>query len=236
MNRHVSFAMLIALAALFLNACGSTPQAPVVAAPAATAVQATATVQSAPTTAPAAQPTAAPTQVPPSVATAVVQPTAAPAAATSGFQGPPVRVVIKDLQLDDSEVVALGLDKDQVPMVDDHHVTWYELSALPGEGDNVVLEAHVYRFVKAPQIPAPFAHIKELKPGAKLTLFDAAGNSRNYKLDHHISVKPDEVEYMLPQGKEMVTAISCYGDDILGDNGLVADKTERLISIFLPVE
>ena len=51
-------------------------------------------------------------------------------------------------------------------IVQDHDVGWYNLSAQPGQGDNIVLWGHVLRFSQTPKIPAPFARLKEVKPGA----------------------------------------------------------------------
>jgi hypothetical protein len=43
---------------------------------------------------------------------------------------------------------------------------------------------------------------------------------------------PDEVHYMLPQGREMVTMISCIGDKIIADGSI--EMTHRLITIAEP--
>jgi len=128
----------------------------------------------------------------------------------------------------------VGLDANRIPIVPDHDIGWYNLSAKPGEGENIVLWGHVLRFRHAPDIPAPFANIKTLQPGAEVVLYDADGGEHRYVVTQQIWVKPNQVEYILPRGKEMVTMVSCIGDKVIS-NGEVIDMTNRLITIAEPV-
>jgi sortase (surface protein transpeptidase) len=197
--------------------------------PAASAIPATADAPQAtlaPTAAPAAR--AAPTTT--AVPKSAPKPTVAPAAPAQ--PSVPVRVVISDIGLD-GRVVSVGLDKKRIPIVPDHDIGWYNLSARPGEGDNIVLWGHVLRFRNAPKLPAPFAHLKNLKPGAAVKLYDRAGNLHNYIVTKQVWVTPDQVEYILPKGREMVTMVSCIGDKIIQD-GEVVDESHRLITIAEP--
>ena len=139
---------------------------------------------------------------------------------------------IGDIKLD-GRIVSVGLDKNRIPIVPDHDIGWYNLSARPGEGDNIVLWGHVLRFREAPKIPAPFAHVKELKPGASVKLYDQDGNIHTYVVTKQIWVTPDQVEYILPKGREMVTMVSCIGDKIIQE-GEVVDESHRLITIAEP--
>jgi len=50
-----------------------------------------------------------------------------------------------------------------------------------------------------------------------------------------IEVTPDQSQYMYEYGREAVTLISCIGDNVIGENGGVVDKTYRLITIAEPV-
>jgi LPXTG-site transpeptidase (sortase) family protein len=191
-----------------------------------------------------AEPTAAialtPTSTPPqavSDATATPTPAAEPTAQPAGDieagqPGEPIRIVIDAVDLD-QKIVSVGLDKKRVPIVPDHDVGWYNLSAQPGQGDNIVLWGHVLRFRQAPKIPAPFARIKEVKPGASVVLYDQAGKAHNYVVKQQIWVLPNEVEYILPKNKEMVTLVSCIGDKVI-NNGEVVDESHRLITIAEP--
>lgn len=228
----------IALLALALAACGGTQAdqpavAPPTSAPAALAPTA------APTEAPAAastvQPTAQPTIEP--TAEFRAEPTKAPEAQPTpkpaqSAAGGPTRIVIADIKLD-YQPVSVGLDRHRLPIVPDHDVGWYNLSSGPGQGENIVLWGHVLRFRSAPKIPAPFARLKELKPGASVVLYDSAGTEHSYKITQQVWVTPDQVEYILPQGKEMITMVSCIGEKVIQD-GEVVDESHRLITIAEP--
>ena len=141
-------------------------------------------------------------------------------------------MVIGDIGLD-GRLVSVGLDKNRIPIVPDHDIGWYNLSARPGEGDNIVLWGHVLRFRNAPKIPAPFAHLKNLKVGAAVKLYDRDGNLHSYVVTKQVWATPDQVKYILPTGREMVTMVSCIGDKVIQD-GEVVDESHRLITIAEP--
>jgi LPXTG-site transpeptidase (sortase) family protein len=205
-------------------------EAPQAAAPTAELFRAEPTAQSAtqPTETPA-QAAAAATAVP----TEITAPTARPAAQDEpGQPGEPTRIVIDAVGMD-QQIVSVGLDKKRVPIVPDHDVGWYNLSAQPGQGNNIVLWGHVLRFRQTPKIPAPFARIKEVKPGATVVLYDQAGKAHNYVVKQQVWVLPSEVEYILPKNKEMITLVSCIGDKVI-NNGEVVDESHRLITIAEP--
>ena len=247
--RHLRWTLLIA--ALLISACGA-PQptqqaeAPTAAAPAAT-TQPTAAPTALPTATPAAtatpEPTAQlilpPTEQPAETATPqfraepTAQPVAQPASKPSWTSGiAPTRLVIPDIKLD-YKPVSVGLDKHRIPIVPDHDVGWYSLSSGPGQGENIVLWGHVLRFRSTPKTPAPFARLKDLKEGASVVLYDSDGSKHDYKITKQIWVTPDQVEFILPQGKEQVTMVSCIGDKVIQD-GEVVDESHRLITVAEP--
>ncbi len=158
--------------------------------------------------------------------------TATPAPAIQPASGPPVRLVIPVIELD-RILVPVGLDRKGVPVVPDHDVGWYNLSAAPGQGENVVLWGHVLRFRNTPHIPAPFARLKEVPIGAQLILYSANGAAHTYVVTRQIWATPDQVEYILPTGREQVTLVSCIGDKVIV-NGATVDMTHRLITIAEP--
>lgn len=145
--------------------------------------------------------------------------------------GAAVRLIIEAIDMDRA-LIPVGLDADRVPIVLDHDVGWYKLGAMPGQGENIVLWGHVLRFRKAPNIPAPFARLKELSPGVGVTLIDANGNEHRYIVTRQVWAEPDEVHYILPQGREMVTMVSCIGDKVIADG--TVEMTHRLITIAEP--
>lgn len=155
-------------------------------------------------------------------------PTAAQARASE-----PVRLVIPAIELD-RPLLAVGLDKRRVPIVPKHDIGWYNLSAAPGRGENVVLWGHVLRFKAAPKVPAPFARLRELELGAKLTIYTADGKAHRYVVVEQVWAKPTEVAYILPQGRELVTMVSCIGDKVITGGGV--EMTHRLITIAAPAK
>ncbi len=145
----------------------------------------------------------------------------------------PTRLVIDAIGLD-YRTVGVGMDARGELTVPDHEVGWYTASAAPGQGDNVVFWAHVLRFANAPGIPAPFARLKELPVGARLTIYDDLGTPHAYAITQQIQATPDQVEYILPTGHERVTMVSCYGRSVIVD-GSVVDMSHRLITIAKPL-
>ncbi len=128
----------------------------------------------------------------------------------------------------------VGLDANGIPIVPNHDAAWFNLSARPGEGDNVVLWGHVLRFRYAPDVPAPFANVENLSIGATITVYDANDGVHTYAVSEQVWVEPHQVEYILPVGSERLTLVSCIGDQVIVD-GSVVNMTHRLITIATPV-
>ena len=145
----------------------------------------------------------------------------------------PVQLIIDDIGMNRS-LLSVGLDVNNYPVVPNHDVGWYNLGAKPGEGENVVLWGHVLRFRSAPDVPAPFARMKDLPEGARVTLVDQAGQEHAYAVSQQVWADPSEIEYILPQGREMVTMVSCIGDKVVTQRGI--EMTNRLITIAEPVD
>lgn len=234
------------------------PAAPAAAAPTAAAperpaasptsiIQSTATAAPAPTTEPTRAPTqtaaatAAPTVAVPTAAVPTasatelaaavgpVAPTAAPTAEqTQAAASDPVRLVINAIALD-RPLIPVGLDERRIPIVPNHDVGWYTYSARPGAGDNIVLWGHVLRFRSTPNIPAPFAELEDVAIGAELLLYSADGVAHRYIVTEKVLATPDQVEYILPKGRELLTLVSCIGDKVIVDGSV--EMTHRLITI-----
>jgi LPXTG-site transpeptidase (sortase) family protein len=100
---------------------------------------------------------------------------------------------------------------------------------MPGQGDNIVFWGHVLRFKATPNIPAPFARVAELKPGSEIIVTTEKGDQVRYTVRESVQVTPDQVQYILPSGKEQLTLVSCIGDKVIS-NGFVT-KTHRLVTI-----
>lgn len=169
------------------------------------------------------------------------EPTAAPVAAAppisnlAAYAGPGVPAWIEAGSVGlGTPLVAVGLDPYGVPIVPDHDAAWYSLSGLPGMGENVVLWGHVLRFQSAPELPAPFERVKDLGVGSTLTLYTGDGVAHRYVVSQQVWATPDEVHYILPQGYERLTLVSCIGDAVI-TNGSVVDMSHRLITIATPL-
>lgn len=156
-----------------------------------------------------------------------------PSAAPQLSLAQPVRITIPALEMDRAVVLA-GLDAQNSPVVPKHDVGWYALSAAPGEGENIVLWGHVLRFTEAPEIPAPFAKLKDLPIGARITLYNRGGDAFVYVVQQKVWVQPNEVSYISPQGRERLTLVSCIGEQVIQD-GEVTNMTHRLITIAEPL-
>jgi LPXTG-site transpeptidase (sortase) family protein len=146
---------------------------------------------------------------------------------------PPVRIQIPAIGLD-YQPVPVGLDERGVPIVPKHDVGWYQLSAMPGQGENIVFWGHVLRWLDAPEIPAPFARVQELAPGAEIIISTANGGVFHYQVTEVVQVRPDQVQYVLPTGDERVTLVSCIGDNVIVDGWLT--KEFRLVTIAKPID
>jgi sortase (surface protein transpeptidase) len=212
----------------------STPALPTSTPALPTSTPAPPTSTPAPPTSTPAPPTSTP--APPTSTPAPVQATNNVAAVQGASLQPadPARIVIDNISMD-LPLVSVGLDANRVPIVPKHDAAWFNMSARPGEGENVVLWGHVLSFSYAPHIPAPFARVEELSPGTPISIYDAQGNAHTYQITEQVWALPSEVEYILPQGSERLTLVSCIGDQVV-ENGRVVNMTHRLITIATPVE
>lgn len=167
----------------------------------------------------------APPVAAPPPATPPPQPATLPAEA-------PARLVIGAIGLD-TPTIPVGTDEFGAFIVPNHEVGWYLHSAVPGQGENIVFWGHVLPFLSAPERPAPFARLHELTPGAELLIYDQTGTPHRYVVTQQIRAMPEQVEYVLAQGRELVTLVSCIGEGVVV-GGSIVDYSERLITIAEP--
>lgn len=140
----------------------------------------------------------------------------------------PVRLEIGAIRLDEV-LVTVGLNRLRQPIVPKHQVGWYKDSARPGQGENVVLWAHVLRWKDTPRVPAPFANLKALKIGAEIKVVMSNGREYRYQVTRKVLARPNQVEYILPVGSERLTLVSCDGVNMIVNGELT--KEFRLITI-----
>jgi LPXTG-site transpeptidase (sortase) family protein len=170
---------------------------------------------------------------PPALEPEVAPPTPAPAPTAAFHPAQPVRLEIPALGLN-LKPIPVGLDENRVPIVPKHDVGWYTSSAMPGQPSNVVLWGHVLRWKSTPKVPAPFARLHELGPGADILVWTAEGARRRYRVTQQVQVQPHEVEYIMPTASERLTLVSCIGDKVIFEGTLT--KRYRLITIAEPAE
>lgn len=145
--------------------------------------------------------------------------------------GTPIRIIIQAIDMDEP-IFPVGLDENNVPIVLKHNVGWYIHSARPGKGENIVLWGHVLPFQDTPNVPAPFARLKEAKEGTRITLITDTGAHCSYTIRQHIWATPEETHYILPQGTERVTLVSCIGEYVTTSASV--ELSHRLITIAEP--
>lgn len=144
----------------------------------------------------------------------------------------PVRIVIPQIGLDRA-ITPVGMRGIEF-VVPDLEVGWFDQSATPGQGENIVLWGHVLPFLYAPNASPPFARLNELPVGALITLYDAFGQAVEYQVIQQVTALPEAVEYIFPSRRELLTMVSCIGEDVVSA-GNVVDKTHRLITIAEPL-
>lgn len=130
-------------------------------------------------------------------------------------------------------IVGVGLDANRTPIVPDHEIGWFNRSARPGEGGNIVLWGHVLRFRAHPEIPAPFENIKYVEPGDQIHMFTGDDQEHVYTVEEKFWAEPDDVEHILATEDERLTLVSCIGDYVIVD-GSVEDMSHRLIIVARP--
>jgi sortase (surface protein transpeptidase) len=185
-------------------------------------------------TAPAERPTARATSTPepPALVPEVAPPTPAAEPTSPPAPSQPIRLIVPEIDLD-LRPVPVGLDDRRVPIVPRHDVGWFTDGAYPAQGSNVVFWGHVLRWKDAPQVPAPFARVHELRPGAELIIATADGREHHYRVTEQVQVRPQDVQYIYPTNGERVTLVSCIGDKVIVNGTLT--KEFRLVTIAQPV-
>ena len=144
----------------------------------------------------------------------------------------PVHLRIAAIRLN-TALVPVGLDRQRRPIVPKHHVGWYQASARPGQGENVVVWGHVLRWKDAPRVPAPFERLKDLKIGAEVRVGMSNGRVYRYQVTRKVWARPNMVQFILPVGSERLTLVSCIGNNVIANGELT--KEFRLITIAKPI-
>ncbi len=146
----------------------------------------------------------------------------------------PERLVIPSIGLDEP-TWAVGVDRRGEGIVPKHNVGWFEPSARPGQGDNIVMWGHVLRWRHSPQISAPFANLHLVPTGADIYIKVSSGKVFRYRVVEKLKVRPtrENARYIWPVGSERLTLVTCAGDNVIVEGEL--RKSHRLIVIAEPI-
>jgi sortase A len=155
-------------------------------------------------------PQPSPTTVPPS-------PTPTPSGPPAASE-PPVRIVAPDIELD-AKVVPMTWEMvdHQGTMVSAWVVPakaagWHANSALPGNGENVVLSGHNNIEGKV------FRYLVDLEPGNRVTIY-AGGVMYEYQVTEKyilkeagmpLKVRQKNAQWIMPAGEERLTLVTCW--------------------------
>jgi LPXTG-site transpeptidase (sortase) family protein len=124
---------------------------------------------------------------------------------------PAHRIIIDSIELD-SKVIELGTHEENGQLVWDtpaHAVGWYKMTAVPGQGSNVVMSGHISSPLRGEG--SIFRRLPEVEIGDVIVLETATGQ-HSYGVVSREVVPPTAVNVMAPTPSETVTLITCYPD------------------------
>jgi LPXTG-site transpeptidase (sortase) family protein len=148
--------------------------------------------------------------------------TDAPSAATIGIG----RLIIPEIALD-APVIVRGIDANGRMEVPDgpEDVAWYDFTARPGQGGNIVLSGHLDRRNYG---PAVFARLRELTIGDLVELRLEDGTTYQYFVTQSVAYEAEGAplqEIVGPTSRETLTLITCDGTF----NGASMTYSHRLV-------
>lgn len=151
--------------------------------------------------------------------------TEAPAASPAAAPVPgapvstPVSIAIPSIAVS-SDLIRLGLEEDrtvEVPQNADE-AGWYELGTSPGQPGSAVILGHV----DSTEGPAVFFRLRELAPGAQVSVTLGDGAVETFEVSHLETIRNDEFPaervYAGTPGRPTLSIVTC-GGDYDADNG-----------------
>lgn len=93
-----------------------------------------------------------------------------------------------------------------------------QLTALPGQGSNVVVGAH---YELADFVPGPFINLDEVPVGEHI-LVDFQGRTYVYEVTETMLVRPENIEVAYRTSSEVLTLLTCY--DYTPSSGVYAQR------------
>lgn len=101
-----------------------------------------------------------------------------------------------------SEVVTIGGVVGKRPVVSANAVNWWQQSAQPGQGSNVVLYGHS---------PGVFTDLHRIRPGAVVTVI-SGGRAYSYIVTRAFVVEETAGHWIDATAEERLTLITCAGE------------------------
>jgi LPXTG-site transpeptidase (sortase) family protein len=141
------------------------------------------------------------------------EPTYTPTTATTLVERvPPARIIIPAIGIDAS-LSRKGIDGNGLMQIPNgpEDVAWYDFTASPGEGSNIVFSGHLdYRGYG----PAVFYHLADLKEGDVVEVQTKDGDMHRYAVSASVSYDAADApvsDIVGPTSREVVTLITCSG-------------------------
>jgi sortase (surface protein transpeptidase) len=140
---------------------------------------------------------------------------ATPAFTPSASSAAIARLIIDKIGVD-AQVIALGLDENNVPQVPDnpYDVAWYDWSSRPGWGSNAVFAGHFDWTVNGQPVAGVFYSLADLSVGDIIEVNLVDGTDYKYKVIGNLAI-PDEdpqaMQVMAATPSDMITLLTCGG-------------------------
>ena len=123
----------------------------------------------------------------------------------------PIGVSIPDLEIEDASVVPVGVtDNGDLDVPDPLVVGWYRYGPSPGQPGATVLAAHV----NFNRVPGVFRYLRDLEPGAAVTVTLSDGSKRPYIVTDVRLVDKDDLSELgvwRRDGDETLALVTCGG-------------------------
>lgn len=120
---------------------------------------------------------------------------------TVGRKPAPARIIIDDLGINlpvaESQIVS-GIWE-----ISSKGASHLDISARPGENGNIVIYGHNRKVI--------FGSLPYIWVGDTIKIVNAEGQTFKYKVVNKATVKPDNLEFVLPKSEEVLTVYTCNG-------------------------
>ena len=112
-----------------------------------------------------------------------------------------VRIVVDDLGID--LAIEEGRIINGIWEISKKGASHLNISANPSEGGNSVIYGHNKKTI--------FGSLPYIRVGSPIAITNRDGQVFNYKVERKVTVKPDNLTYVLPKGEETLTIYTCTG-------------------------